>query len=224
MKSRVRFVFCFLLIAFLPFAGFGQDRKFAIGLMSSVDFNTVKLKDHISYDVGKRINNSIGANVYFRFGKRLELKAGLLYASKGYSLKFDPDRAEAPDGQFFGVERSELKANYIEVPIILGVKVFEKGRFTIVPGVGIVTSFGAGATKETRFANGASGIQKVSGWHWGSLYSPMAEIRFNYKLNDKFSLGATPYYRHYIEHVNSRTEITKPNSFGASFELKYSFK
>lgn len=111
----------------------------------------------------------------------------------------------------------EEKSGYLNIPILVGYKVLESGKWSLVPAVGIHSSYLLYYFSRTTFADGEE-MEITSTKNEGKMrFIYLLEAGVHYQVSDKVQLGISPYLRTVAPFKN----YSGPDCVGIGVDLRY---
>ena len=198
----------------------------SLGLTLSPDVYVYDFKTYsdFSFTYKSEFNYSIGLTAVYYPIKFISLRGALLYSTKGFSLDYnytsnntgiDPDSLPS---------QSSLKADYLDLPLILHFNIIHKDRIQLFLAAGIVPGILLKKAEETLFKSNRQSETDDLSKHFnefiaGTIYS----IGFKYNFSPKLGLGFDPYIRYYLNKIDKQSMEGNPVSFGGKFSMYINF-
>jgi hypothetical protein len=213
----------------LTFIVNGQDKKLSIGIVGSpdfynYDFNNISVYDH-KYKT--KINYSAGLRLQYSFTEKIGITTGVQYSTKGYILDYAWIVAAPNDPAI--PEESNLKVNYLDVPLMISYNFIIRDKVSLFASSGIMTSFlinsketstmADGSNKETEFLK-VLYKQKLN----TVLLAFELDLGLKYNLNEKLFLTLVPYFRYGFNKIDDDILKSTPASYGGLLGFHYNLK
>ena len=115
-------IIALLFILFYSSQIAAQNRKFNLGLSSSIDYNSYMLVDDFGlFDLRGKINYSGGVVIKYNLNERIAIASRILYSTKNFKSEFDyskfrvivPNDPLLPEGD----TRIEFINHYLDIPL-----------------------------------------------------------------------------------------------------------
>jgi hypothetical protein len=190
-------------------------------ISSSVGAGISNTKNDIEFTNGNSISKvgipsyEANVNVGYQF-KHWRLQTGLQYSTSGYKLKgllfsseFDP---LDPNPNPVGNSTYQITYKHIGIPLQVGYVLRPEKKLSIIPTVGLLTTYNLGAKSVTTIAGEATN-HKWGKDEFDNAYNRIslwgtAAVQFEYKLNKRISLTATPSIQGMVGNL-----MSKPSDF-----------
>ena len=144
--------------------------------------------------------------------------------SSGY-YNIDPNFNGAPvTGDSIQSERATHSLRIISIPLMTGFKISSKS-FSIIPALGIVTNYIAGAKVKTTLTNAGNtdnlSIKRLSGMHH-FYFDFVAQTDLQYRISKKWSINLIPSLKYAMTPVTKDNVVkTFPYNFGVGAGITY---
>lgn len=207
-------------------------------LAPSLGIGATNVKQNYSYtnSQGNTITRSslINYNVKMGIGykyKNWRFQTGLQYLQTGYELDdllfgsaFDPNQPAVT-----GSGNYQLRFHHLGIPLQAGYVIQPKKKFSLVPSVGILTTYNLMAKSTTKLDNNANEsrytwskgrfndeFNRFSVWGTASLYA-------TFKLNDKISFFAGPSLQYMISNFEKNPQNALVKSKQRNYTINIDF-
>jgi opacity protein-like surface antigen len=203
----------------------GQDNRFSIGLIGSLesnkyDFISTSLTENYDYEAS--IGYSCGIGAKYNLTEKLFLKSGLLLYSHGYSIKYN--YVFMDEGDPLIPRQSDLRVTYFRIPLKVGFQVLNFGKFSFNPAVGLNTAFQISIYEKTTYEDNA---QRESTILSADLNKTQLGINIDlgveYELSQNMNLTIIPYLAKGLNKLDDNGMETGQISIGGKFGLYYRF-
>lgn len=219
---------------------YGQDKPkripkhktvLSLGLTASPDIYIYDFKAYpnFSFSYDSKVNYSAGITAVYYPVKFISIRAALLYSTKGFSLDYnyktpDPNVASTYVNPDSVAVNTELKADYLDIPIILHFNLIHRDRIQLFVAAGIVPGVLVSKAQETLYKSAKTRAtddlsRNFNEFVAGTIYS----IGFKYNLSPKFGIGFDPYFRYYLNKIDKQAMSSNPISFGGKIAVYINF-
>lgn len=198
---------------------FSQDTKLTIGVNGSPSFYNLKASkgfDHQYIYDNPKFRSGIDLSYYFY--KKSSISTGLFYFRIGY--KVDYVFIFRDQGDPLIPKYSEIKTNYLDIPVIYNTTLLSKEKFSIYSSTGIVASILISSFDQTTFENNSVRNSKFSN---SFLFSFQLGSGLKYNLSEKFSIKIEPQYRLFFKGFD-KLMTQYPSVFNGTFGIIYVLK
>ena len=212
----------FLLLSILSF---GQENKFSIGILSSLDkfdydFKPITGFNHV-YDINSAY--SLGLNGKYNFAERLLAKGAIQYSKRGYKLNYDFNIMEPGDPAI--PKETTIKLDYIGVPLFIGYNLYNGEKFKIAPSLGLVSEFLICDNETSIFENNSERESEFLNQNLNKfLISSQLNLAFDYHFSDKIFLSLEPYLRIGFNAIDEDRIESSSISYGGIISINYKIK
>jgi hypothetical protein len=212
-------------IVFSSILAFGQENRISFGLASSIDKYNFDFEPFDGIDQTQKTDlaYSFGLRVQYDFKDKLSLRSGILYSEKSYKTDYNFIAMESGDPYI--PRESNLKARYLNVPLMIGYVIINKANFRFTPSAGIISELLVGKTETTIFDdNTESDTEFLSKDLSKILLSAQINVGFEYHFDRNAFVTFEPYLRYGFNKTNEKIMISKPISYGAILSINYKRK
>lgn len=143
-----------LLVFSFSFNLFAQKDGLSIGLTGSLEGNKYFSSEFFNPppNYNSHLANSYGLGVLYETKGKLFFESGLTYFSQGFDMEYnvifrDPGDPNIPN-------YTEYKLKYFRIPLQVGYSLFENGRWTFNPSIGLTTAFEVNNKTNTYYMSG----------------------------------------------------------------------
>jgi hypothetical protein len=234
MTKLITIVFLLLLTSFNTFCQKEEKTKkipkhktvASIGLTASPDIYIYDFKAHndFTFDYKSQVNYSAGLTFVYYPIKFISIRTSILYSTKGFSLDYKYSASNPSLNPDTLANKTNLVANYLDVPIILHLNLIHKDRIQLFLAGGIVPGILLNKAQETFYKNNTQKpttdlSKNFNQFLAGTIYS----IGFKYNFSAKLGLGFDPYFRYYLNKIDKTAMSGNPVSFGGKVSLYINF-
>lgn len=198
----------------------------SLGLTYSPDAYVYDFKTYsdFSFTYKSDFNYSAGITAVYYPVKFISLRVAMLYSTKGFGLDYNYASSNPSINPDSLPTHSSLKADYLDMPIILHFNIIHKDRIQLFLAAGLVPGVLIQKAEETLFKSNRQSETEELSKHFndfiaGSIYS----IGFKYNFSPKLGLGFDPYIRYYLNKIDKQSMEANPISFGGKFSLYLNF-
>lgn len=171
------------------------------GLKTGLNYSSASIEREFSNDVNPRVGLFAGIFTNIRLSSKLSFQPEVLYSTQGYNEKYNTS---------FGNRDTDVKLNYVNIPLEFQYKIMEKLYIETGPQIGFLLSAKADDTYSSIFTNTTTeqknvDIKKDSNKHmisytFGAGYS----ITNNLSASLRYNLGVTQ--------IDTSSEISVKNN------------
>lgn len=134
----------------------------------------------------------LGVQLDYSLTEWLGLRAGLLYARKGYVQVYDWNVLDNRDPLI--PIQSELRMHYLDVPLTAYYRVVTTERYSLAPSAGLIASFSLGASEVSEMGDGdIEETEFVNPNPEPTLFALRLGLINNLHLGDRMTLSAEPF-------------------------------
>lgn len=201
----------------------GQESKFSIGLIGSIESNDYDFKEmdiNSNYEYESFIGYSFGSGMKYGINEKLFIESGLTYYSQGYQVKYNYIFADQGDPAI--PKHSDLTVSYLKVPLKVGYEVFKIGNVKFNPTIGLNTAFQLYSMENTTYEDNS---EKESDYLSNDLneiqLSLNLDLGFEFNFSEKIALSITPFISKGLNKLDKNTMDTGQLSYGGLFGIYY---
>lgn len=217
MKRITIFTLLFLIIT--VFYSIGQEKRVSIGLASSIEFNDYNFEESGS-TYNSTIGYSIGFDLQYLVFDKLLLKSGINYSTQGYELKHGYIFHDTEDP--FIPRESKLKVSCLRIPIMVGYQIYQTGKISFAPSIGLRFGFQINENESTIFEDNS---ERETTFLTDDLNKNQIlanlNLAFNYNLNGNFKISIEPFIGKALIRLNENTMSSGQFSYGGFLGLYY---
>jgi hypothetical protein len=224
-----------VVLLFITSVAYAQDKPkripkhktvLSLGLTASPDIYIYDFKAYpnFSFSYNSKVNYSAGITAVYYPVKFISLRTALLYSTKGFSLDYNYQTTAPAVNPDSVAVNTELKADYLDIPIILHFNLIHRDRIQLFIAAGFVPGILVSKAQETLYKSAKTRAtddlsKNFNEFVAGTIYS----IGFKYNLSPKFGLGFDPYFRYYLNKIDKQAMSANPVSFGGKVALYINF-
>ncbi|MCK4661614.1 MAG: PorT family protein [Bacteroidales bacterium] len=201
----------------------GQENKISTGLASSVDYyNMFDFKSIVGFNHKYETNSaySIGLRFQYNINEKLSLRSGLLYSEKGYKKNYNYIFMDAGDPLI--PKESNLKISYLNVPLIIGYYLINKGNIKFSSSTGIISEFLISNTEISVFEDNSERNSEFLNQNLnGILLSAQVNVGLEYHMGKNLFFTIEPYVRYGINKIDDVIMNSNPISYGGILSVNY---
>lgn len=231
MKKFNKIILIILSITFYTNA-FAQNKdekkhahknKMSIGILASPDIYIFNFKTNglskPTYNI--QTNYSLGGTIIYHPMKLITLRAAFLYTTKGYSVDYSAD-VNNPTAQNLMPKTQNFDLKYLDIPLMVNLNLIHKDHIQVFLSAGIIPSILLKKEGESIQQDGstkATNLDNINNFFAGTTYS----FGVKYNLTEWLGVGFEPYFRYYLDKVDSASMDLAPMSFGGKFSTVINF-
>lgn len=210
----------FFTIFFSVFYVNAQRSGFSVGVVGNLEGNKYSvLKDlNSEHSYRSHLANSYGLSLKYNTKGKLFFQTGVSHYSQGYDLKYNFEFWDPYDPNM--PKYTEFSANYLSIPIELGYKLWQKGKWSINPSMSLNTAIQLNHKVHTYYEVGGDRERFV---YQQDLNETQVSVRLklgmDLSLSEKISLIVAPLIGKGLNKLNEETMETGQWIYGGSFGL-----
>ena len=216
-----------LLFSVVQFA-FSQDSRTTLGVMGSFDVYSVKYKptpsgiyDNVVYDF--KNSCSTGFRLEVQLTKMLTFRSGIAYSQKGYTIDYNFNFPQPEDPNV--PRRTTFKVHSLNFPFLLGLEVWDKKKFKVIPAIGVVISRVIKESEVTIYEDDSERKSELTEPFLPTLstsqFSGQVNLGLSYDFNDRMFLLFEPFFNYGFSGLNPAIEDGNPILYGGILSLNY---
>jgi hypothetical protein len=201
----------------LSLLSFGQNSKWSTDIVGTPNFYHLKKNEVSTKDYNSTVGLSLGMETYYNLRKKIDVGLGVHYRTLSYQVDYNYKFRDYGDPQI--PRRSDLDAQYIDIPLIVRYEVLSKGAISIAPSLGFNSSFLIYSKQKTTFEdNSIRDLEFLN----TTLFSSSAGIGVSYKISDKIALILEPRFSYYFDSLD---QLSSANTtlFQSLIGVKFSY-
>lgn len=150
--------FLFVLILFISISVASQDKSLAVGVFGSSEVNNYFFEEtptNRDYDYNSLIGYSFGLNVKYFISDDIIIESGIGIAHEGFNYFYNFNNPN-PNINVISPIKTEVKVNYLRVPVKSGTKVFKIWKLDFRPSLAAIFDFNISEKENTFLDNGTA--------------------------------------------------------------------
>ena len=202
-----------------------RKKLFYMGPVVSADLyrltGDAEENEGFSYKTG--VNYSVGLSAKFKIKSRWTILLQVIYSTKNFDLHYNFQTVDQDDP--FVPEKTIYQQAYLDVPLLLSYRVFEKDDWEIRCEAGVVPGFLLNDEIRTYHQDGSEmeTPEFITMKIRSQLYGAQLGVAAEHKVSKKLSLTLTSGWRQYFNGINKEDLSTKLGLFRCAAGVQYAF-